>query len=198
MDYTKEVDMSILLPMRRQKVFLSKLFVGIGAAVFIYFALLIFSFLVAIIFTHNSGLLQPTLIQKHNPDVWNAVQSGLLCKEWFLVGLLFYIALCLFTYLLSLFIREDIFLLFISACIVIGFYLLPDFVGFFKEIAHLLPTTYMNYVNVTNGNIAIQYFNPSVSFHMGILLLSTVCIAQLLCCVVYNEKHYFIVNKKDK
>lgn len=188
MDYTKDLDMSIVLPIRRQKVFLSKLLVGMGTTVFIYLAFLIFSFLLATICTHNSGLLQPTLIQSHHLDVWNAVQSVSLCKEWLLIGFLFYISLCIFTYLLSLFIREDIFLLFIVACIVMGFYLLPDFVGYVKGIAQLLPTTYMNYVNVTNGSIAIQYFNTHITYRMGILLLSGFCIVQLLCCVVYIRK----------
>lgn len=182
MDYVKEHDLTILFPISKRKVFLTKIIIGVAFSVFVYLFILLCSFLFASLFTSNTGLTYPILMQDKNTEIWKAVSTLTLCKDWFLQGILFYTNLSLFTYILSLVIKEDVYLLLTVTSVVLGLAYLPNVVGFLNSIAHVLPTTYMDYVNVANESLSARYGNPAVSASTSVCVLSVFIVVQFIVC----------------
>lgn len=187
LDYVKGSDISILLPISRNKVILTKILAGAGFSVMMYLMILLSSFMLASLLSANFGFAYPVIMQDTASHSWVVVSTLTLFKDWFGLGLLFCVSLSLFTYLLSLFIHEDVFLLLVVLCIVLGLAYLPDIVDSLKMIAHFLPTTYMNYVNVANGGLAAQYANEAVCVSGGIWVLTLSIVIQLMACVLVHK-----------
>lgn len=183
-DYVKGADISCLFPIGKWKVFLTKMIVGIGFAILIYISILTFTFLAATLLSGNTGLSYPIMIQDVTGS-WMAIKAATFWKEWFVIGLFFYISLSVFMYILSIFIREEGHLVFIALCIVLGVSFLPTIVDYVKEVSHLIPTTYMNYVNVVNGSLIHQYYNMNISAITGIKVLSIFTALQTMFCMIY-------------
>lgn len=181
LDYAKNMDISLLYPMKRTSVFLTKVMVSIGFSLSIYLLLSSFTFISAALYSSNAGLEYPVILQNKD-GMWSAVSTLALCKDWFLLGILYCMSLSVFTYLISLLIKEDVYLLLIVLCLVLGLAYLPSIIENLKAVAHILPTTYMNYVNVANGSISAKYFNTAVTTSTGTGILTISILLQICIC----------------
>lgn len=185
LDYAKGNDISKLYPLSRRKVLFTKLMVGIGLSLFIYVIFLLFAFLLATLIQGNHGLSYPILLRSLTTP-WITVSTLTLFKEWFVLGILFYICLTLFAYLSSLLIREDVYLFLFMITIVLGLAYLPMILGDMNAITHILPTTYLNQVNTVNGYSATHYANANITLFTGILVLFVSIIIESVCCLLWN------------
>ena len=141
--------------------------VGIGFAILIYISILTFTFLAATLLSGNTGLSYPIMIQDVTGS-WMAIKAATFWKEWFVIGLFFYISLSVFMYILSIFIREEGHLVFIALCIVLGVSFLPTIVDY-----------------VVNGSLIHQYYNMNISAITGIKVLSIFTALQTMFCMIY-------------
>lgn len=182
MDYSKSIDISNLMPMGRRKTFLVKMATGLVTSALIFTLILGIAFLFASIINFNTGINYPIIIKDTATNVWQAVPLTAFLIEWLLLGILFYAASCVFTYFLSLFIKEEGPLFFTSLCIILGIAYLPTFIPDLTKIAHCLPTTYMNFVSVSTGQLASQYGNMSISFTTGLQVLSNFIVVIFILC----------------
>lgn len=187
LDYSKENDISMLLHLPRGKVMLTKILVGISFSILVYVVILCSSFLLATLLSGDSGWKYPIILMDHNTNTWYAITTFVFFKNWMFLGILFTISLTLFSYLTSIVAREDVYLFFIVICIVLGIAYVPTVIESMKLIANILPTTYMNCVNVASGNIATQYANPNINVSTGILVLTISIVIQAMLCVLYNK-----------
>ena len=185
-DYVKGLNISILYPLQSKKAFITKIILGIVFSVAMYSVLLVSIFLIATLFTGDAGLQQPFMMQD-SKGIWYAVSMIAVFKEWFCVGVLFSISLSIFMYILSFLIREDMFVLIIGLVVVLGLVYLPTFVDGLTQYAHILPTTYMNSVNVLDGTLAQQYANPNITVSNGVYVLAMSVIIQLIVSVFLNN-----------
>lgn len=172
MDYAKSIDISNLFPIGRIKAFLVKLIVGIITSVLIFALILGITFLISSLINFNTGFQYPIMIQDAATNTWQAIPLTTYLKDWLLLGIVFYAGASFFTYLLSLFIKEEGPLFFTSLCIILGIAYLPMFLPEMTKIAHYLPTTYMNFVSVSTGELAMRYGNMDISFTSGIQILT--------------------------
>lgn len=173
MDYAKDIDTSTLLPLGKQNVLITKIMMSMGISVIVFLLILLSSFFLASLFTFNTGLDYPFMMQgKQAAEAWVAVKLTTVVTDWIIIGILFYMNVCLFTYLLSLFIRADGALFLTAVCTVIGIAYMPTIVGYLGKIAHLLPTTYMNFANA------------NISTLTGIQVLSTSIVLQFVVCIL--------------
>ena len=186
LDYTKDCDISRLYPLSRGNVLCTKLLVGIGFSILIYSLILLFSFLVSTLFSFHGGFQYPILIKEQATGTWSTICTLTLFKEWHVVGFLFYICLTLFMNILSIFIREDVYLLIMALGVILGIAYLPMIIREMMAIAHVLPTTYMNFVNVANGNLATQYVNTQISTSTGIWVLIIFTIVESIYCFLWS------------
>lgn len=172
MDYAKSIDISNLFPIGRKKAFIVKTIVGIGISTLIFILILGITFLISSLINFNTGFQYPIMIQDAATNTWQAIPLTTYLKDWLLLGIVFYAGASFFTYLLSLFIKEEGPLFFTSLCIILGIAYLPMFLPEMTKIAHYLPTTYMNFVSVSTGELAMRYSNMDISFTTGIQILS--------------------------
>lgn len=197
-DYLKGVDTSRLLPIRKKNIFLSKIAVGIGVSLCILLIIITMTFLLASVFNENTGFDYPIMIKNIQNGSWLAVKASFLFRNWLFLSILYYVCICFFIYFLSLFIKEDMPLIFITLCFIIGMAYLPTIINFLQPIAHILPTTYMNSVNVVNENLAIQYHNSKISTTNGIQVLSLAIGIQFVFCFIRNTLHKSRFNVFEK
>ncbi len=190
-DNPKGIHIGDLLPLGKRKVFFTKILVGTGMSVFIFLFFLFVSFLLASLFSLNAGLGYPSMIQDKGTGAWEAVKTIDFLKDWLIIGILFYIGLALFTYLLSLFIKEDAPLLLTVLCVTFGLAYLPNMIGCFRGIAEWIPMTYMHFADVANGTAAIRYANTDISVFTGVWILSAVIIIQLIYGIWKNRARPF-------
>lgn len=188
LEYVKGLDISILYPFNRRKTFITKIVLGIVFSVAMYCVTLLSIFLIATLFTGNAGLQQPIMMQNAK-GVWYAVSMISMFKEWFMIGILFSVNLSIFMYILSYFIREDMFVLIVALLLILGLAYLPTFVGGIAQYSHLLPTTYMNSVSVADGSLAQQYSDLNITVSSGMQILSVSIIIQVIGCVILNNSH---------
>lgn len=188
LEYVKGLDISILYPFNRRKTFITKIVLGIVFSVAMYCVILLSIFLIATLFTGNAGLQQPIMMQNAK-GVWYAVSMISMFKEWFMIGILFSVNLSIFMYILSYFIREDMFVLIVALLLILGLAYLPTFVGGIAQYSHLLPTTYMNSVSVADGSLAQQYSDLNITVSSGMQILSVSIIIQVIGCVILNNSH---------
>lgn len=186
LEYVKGLDISILYPFNKRKTFFTKIVLGIMFSVATYSVILLSIFLIATLFTGNAGLQQPIMMQNAK-GVWYAVSMIAIFKEWFMIGILFSVNLSIFMYILSYFIREDMFVLIVALFVILGFAYLPTFVGGLMQYSHLLPTTYMNSVSVADGSLAQQYSNLNITLTNGIYVLAISIIIQFMACGLLNK-----------
>lgn len=185
-EYSKHIDMSMLLPIGKRKVFLTKMILGITISILVFSIILLSSFILASLFTFHIGLEYPIMVQDISTGSWLAIKAVTLFKDWFFIGSLFLVNVCLFTCILSFFIKEEGPLFLVTICIILGLALLPMVTGYCTTIAHILPTTYMNYVDVVIGTFTIRYGNVNVSTSTGFQVLSIVFAVQLVLCIAKN------------
>lgn len=186
MDYVKEVDISYLFPLGKWKVFLTKMTVGIMFTIFINIAIIVLTFLISSLLSGNTGLSYPIMIQ-NVAGAWNAIKASTFLKEWLVLVIFFYINLSFFMYILSIFIRDAGHLIFIAICIVLGMSFLPMIVDYIKVFAHLIPTTYMNYVSVATGDLLHRYHNMHITTITGMKVLSITALLQIVICMIYMK-----------
>ncbi|WP_455802180.1 hypothetical protein [Amedibacillus sp. YH-ame6] len=186
LDYSKGENISILLPIDKKKIVLSKLLVGIAFSLLVYSIILCSSFLLATLLSGNSGWNYPIVLLDKNTDSWIIITVLSLIKDWFFLGALFFVSITLFSYLLSIIVKEDVYLFFLVSCIILGLSYMPTIIDSMKSIAHVLPTTYMNCVNVTLGNLSTQYSNTEINTSTGTLVLTISIIIQSIMCFLYN------------
>lgn len=196
MDYAKSIDISNLFPIGRIKAFLVKLIVGIVTSVLIFTLILGITFLISALINFNTGFQYPIMIQDAATNIWHAIPLTTFLKDWIMLGISFYMSVCFFTYLLSLFIKEEGPLFFTSLCIILGVTYLPTFLPEMAKIAHYLPTTYMNFVSVSTGELAIRYGNMDISFTSGIQVISIFILAIFLLCFIIKYVSAKIVHNK--
>lgn len=97
--------------------------------------------------------------------VWQSVVLLVLC-------LLFIIAISL---VLSIFLNNKFSVMTLTILICVGGYMLGSHV--LTDLAHLIPFTYLNISQVTNGSLTILLDNPNIQFWMGpVTLLSSILI----------------------
>lgn len=185
-EYAKNIDISYLYPIMKNKIIGTKILVGMSASVIIYIGILFSSFLLSYLLTLNTGFDYPIIMRNNENEFWNVLSTLSFSKEWFFIGILFYTNLSLFTYISSLFIKEDVYLFLILLFIVLGFSYLPNILDSLKVIAHFLPTTYMNFVSVASGDVAVQYLNTHISSMTGVFILSSFIGIQCLFIAVYK------------
>lgn len=189
LDYMKDQDISILYPISRKKKICTKILMGVVISAIVFTFMILCSFLIATLFTGQSGIDYPIILQDAKNASWNVVSMLSFFKDWFILGILFSMSLSIFIYLLSLFIREDMYLLLIVSSVILGFYYLPNIAGELQLIAHNIPTTYISYVDVANGFLASRFSNASITTARGISVLSLSIVVQLFICVLlYNFK----------
>ena len=186
-DDLKQFNISSLLPLGKNKVFFTRLFVGLGITLFTYVLLSFFTFLIATIVNSNSGLEYPVMIQKSGSETWYAVKSTTIFKNWFILGFLFFTNVCLFICVLSLLIKEDGALFLVGVCVILGFAYLPNLVSSLARNAHLYPTTFLNYVGVVSNSISNKYQNIKISLNTGFTVLSISMSIQLMICFLINN-----------
>lgn len=186
MDYAKNLDISTLYPLSRGKILSTKLLIGMGISILIFTLIVLFSFLLATLFNLNAGWQYPILMREQSTGLWGTITTFTLLKEWLPLGILFCVCLTLFTYIVSLFIREDVYLLLLVLGIVLGISYMPMLIGEMKAIAHILPTTYMNFVNVAKGSVAKQYMNADITTTTGMRVLGISILIQFVICVLYT------------
>lgn len=190
LDYHKGLDIGTLYPIRKRKVVLTKILLGAGFSIFIFLFILFIAFLLSFFMTGENGFQYPIFMQNGKSETWYAISTLALFEDSILLGCLFFIGLSIFIYLLSNIIHEDMYLLLVSLCIVLGFAFLPTIVGELKLVMQYLPTTYYDFVKVTDGSLARQNLNPHITKTMGITVLSIFISLQMLLCFLetYIEK----------
>ena len=188
LEYVKGLDISILYPFDKRKTFITKIILGIVFSVAMYSVILLSIFLIATLFTGNAGLQQPLMMQNAK-GVWYAVSMISMFKGWFIIGILFIVNVSIFMYILSYFIREDMFVLIVALLMILGLAYLPTFVGGLTQYSHLLPTTYMNSASVADGSLAQQFSNLNITVSSGMQILSVSIIIQVIGCVILNNSH---------
>lgn len=186
-DDLKQFNIGNLLPLGKNKVFITKLMVGLGITIFTYILLSLFTFLIATILNFNSGLEYPVMIQKAGSETWYIVKSTTIFKDWFILGLLYFINVCLFICVLSLFIKDDGALFLVGVCVILGFAYLPNIVPNLTRYAHLYPTTYLNYVGVITNSISNKYQNIKISMNTGLSVLTISMSIQFIICFILNN-----------
>lgn len=186
LDYAKGIDVSRLLPIGRIAIFRTKLWMGIGSSLIVFFIITGSAFFLATILNFNAGLHYPFIELGSQGDFVSAPMMNDLLK-WLVLGLSFYLCVSIFVLTLSLWIKEDITLFITTLCIVLGLAYLPIFLPAIKEIIHLFPTTYLNYTSVALGNLASQYENTNLSFSFGMMVLS---ISSAIMIVIGYFKSY--------
>lgn len=186
-EFQKEIDISYLLPMGKKKVILVKLAVGMGISMLMFLFLILVSFLLATFVSGNAGLSYPIMVQDMM-GTWKSLRLIEILKYWVLLGILFYLCVCLFTYLLSRWIKEEGALFLVVLCLVLGIAYLPSLMGYLKTMAHYLPTTYLNFVHVASGQFAKDYHNEAITLSMGLVVLTSWIGIQLLMCFVSRKR----------
>lgn len=187
LDYIKGQDISVLYPMSKVKKIFINLVMGVIISVGVFTILLLSSFLLATLITGKSGLNYPIMLQNVANGTWNTVSMLSFFKDWVVLGVLFSISLSIFIYIVSLFIREDMYLFLIITTLVLGFYYLPNVVSEFQIIAHNIPTTYMSFVDVANGTLASHFSNINITTSKGVSILTISIVVQLLiCCFLHG------------
>lgn len=186
-DDLKQFNISSLLPLGKNKVFFTRLLVGLGITIFIYVLLSFFTFFIATILNFNTGLDYPVMIQKAGSETWYVVKSTSIFKDWFILGLLFFTNVCLFICVLSLLIKDDGALFLVGVCIILGFAYLPNVIPDLPRNAHLYPTTYLNYAGVISNSIANKYHNIKISMHTGCTVLTISMSIQFIICFIINN-----------
>lgn len=184
----KGIDIDDVLPIGKKRIVLVKNILGVGVSLSIYMFIILFTFILATLFTHNIGFEYPILLQNQSDGTWYAVKAISLFKDWCIIGLLFYINLSLFTYILSLFLKEEGTLLLTILCFVLGLAYLPNVIEFLRGFAHILPTTYMSLVNVVIGDTALLLNNNNISTLFGILVLLICFLLQGIFIIIYQVK----------
>lgn len=186
-DYKKDINIHLLYPISRVEKFLIRIFVGIFTSSIIYLLILLCTFLVATLITGNTGFEFPVMIQDSITKEWHAISSIAFLKEWFIIGALFYLSICFFTYSISAFIKEDGTLFLTTICMILGIAYLPSGLESLRSISHFLPTTYMNFIKVASGELAIEYSNISINLYTGIVVLIIFAILLFIFCIIKEQ-----------
>lgn len=183
--YEQGIDLNRLLPMERKKTFFLNLLIGIAISLLLYMVLLGCAFLLATLVSGNSGFAYPYFIKDGLQDTIVPVTSFFF--SWGVLGMFYFLFICLFLYLLSFLIKEEGPLFFTSLTLLLGMAFLPNFLSFLQPITPYLPTTYLHFIDIVNGTLALQYQTVSLNVATGMHVLTiSILLLGILCFLLHQ------------
>lgn len=187
MDIHDSVNFAKILPITKNQYILSKLISGviISFACFLFF--IVAMFLISFIFTFEIGINHPVIYKNLNGS-WNNMPNIIFTLKAFAINMLYLINLTIFTFILSMYIKIDRFLLIISMISILVMKFIPILFKMIKGYVHLLFTTYSNSYQIINLKLMIDYQNINLSFIRGIISLFLIALIQLSIVFLNKRK----------
>lgn len=186
-NYRYSMNISSLLPINKQK----KMLIEVGVVTMIGIGLMVLSLLSALglgtVFKEVGSLNYP-ILSYFAIDKFRYIAVGSIIFKSLILECLDIIAVVLVTYSLVRIFKNKMASLLVIMLLEIGVMLLTTVVEPLQELAHLLPTTYLNSVTVVTGQAMNSFENTDVNFEMG-TLVNLVFIVSLM---VMN----FMISKK--
>ena len=192
LDISEGIDVSKLLPLNTSKRELVQIGVGMIFVIISILGMMFVSFVISFLLTKNIGLGYPVLEDSYVNDSWQMVSVNEKLLECIILGILYGFSISLIMYFFSKKINDDTHLTVISILLFIGLAYGALFIEPLKMIAHLLPTSYLNFGQVVLGRAAYDFSNPHMTFQNGCVVLMVFD----LCLLGWNYIYGFIRIKK--
>lgn len=180
------LDIEQLFPENSFTFYLKKILVLTGLGILFYCLFLSSTFIVSSIFSGTGTLQYPINLFSEGfkqtiPIITVLIKAGILQ----ILSILFIISAVSF---ISILVKNGLTTLFISTVVLLGAILLTGKIAPVNAVIHVLPTTYVNAIQVVTNQLAFETHNAGVTFTNGIVVL--ICSIILLIGVTLGIKVY--------
>lgn len=188
------LDIEQLFPENSFTFYLKKILVLTGLGILFYCLFLSSTFVISTIFSGTGTLQYPINLfsagfRETISIITVLVKAGILQ----ILSILFIISAVSF---ISTLVKNGLTTLFISTVVLLGAILLTGQIAPVNAVVHLLPTTYVNAIQVVTNKLAFETHNSAITFTNGIIVLllsSILLIAAMIGIKFYIRKHEMIL-----
>lgn len=184
--FYERINKSSLLPYTKSNAIKQNLLLGIGLGFSVFFLYLIISLVISSAIFGIGSSEYPVLSYAVSSDKFyyqNMQSLYLPTIILFLSSLVFCILL---VYWLNDVLRNQLTALFISLLLILSPMLLIHVIQPMSQIAHLLPTTYLNSLTTTTGMLGKSLSNPKINFITGLQVTVFSCVL-MLCLIIVTQ-----------
>lgn len=184
--FYERINKSSLLPYTKSNAIKQNLLLGIGLGFSVFFLYLIISLVISSAIFGIGSSEYPVLSYAVSSDKFyyqNMQSLYLPTIILFLSSLVFCILL---VYWLNDVLRNQLTALFISLLLILSPMLLIHVIQPMSQIAHLLPTTYLNSLTTTTGMLGKSLSNPQINFITGLQVTVFSCVL-MLCLIIVTQ-----------
>lgn len=184
--FYERINKSSLLPYTKSNAIKQNLLLGIGLGFSVFFLYLIISLVISSAIFGIGSSEYPVLSYAVSSDKFyyqNMQSLYLPTIILFLSSLVFCILL---VYWLNDVLRNQLTALFISLLLILSQMLLIHVIQPMSQIAHLLPTTYLNSLTTTTGMLGKSLSNPQINFITGLQVTVFSCVL-MLCLIIVTQ-----------
>lgn len=184
--FYERINKSSLLPYTKSNAIKQNLLLGIGLGFSVFFLYLIISLVISSAIFGIGSSEYPVLSYAVSSDKFyyqNMQSLYLPTIILFLSSLVFCILL---VYWLNDVLRNQLTALFISLLLILSQMLLIHVIQPMSQIAHLLPTTYLNSLTTTTGMLGKSLSNPKINFITGLQVTVFSCVL-MLCLIIVTQ-----------
>ena len=184
--FYERINKSSLLPYTKSNAIKQNLLLGIGLGFSVFFLYLVISLVISSAIFGIGSSEYPVLSYAVSSDKFyyqNMQSLYLPTIILFLSSLVFCILL---VYWLNDVLRNQLTALFISLLLILSQMLLIHVIQPMSQIAHLLPTTYLNSLTTTTGMLGKSLSNPKINFITGLQVTVFSCVL-MLCLIIVTQ-----------